>query len=162
MQPVSVSNTKQFFDAGQQQLNQDRYPVTLYFIGYRLLREGGELPRFPVKGRTIQAPPIGESIVLDNVIAKDLMSRSAVYDPRHGWIQSFTEDADLAKAVASAVQAGELTADRGLDVLRKIIRQSDLSTLSQEELEAELARRQTAAPEEEDKSTSSRAKSKGA
>lgn len=137
MQPTP---NKMFFDAGQRQRTADRTPVTLYFIGYLLVKDG-VLPRFPLKGRVIQAPPIGESIVLDNVLAADLMVRSQIYDPKIGWIQSFTEDPAIAKAIKQAYQDGRLTSAQTPADFYAALNAARVVELTDEQLEAEIERR---------------------
>lgn len=139
--PVMFSENKFFFDAGQAQRLNDRHKVTLYFIGYTLVSKDGVYPKFPVKGRIIQAPPIGESIVLDSVVANDLLSRSQVYDPKIGWVQSFTTDPAIAKAVKQAFDAGYVKFGDTVATMQKAIDSARLKALSDEDLEAELERR---------------------
>lgn len=141
--PVSFSQNKFFFDHSQPQRTADRRPVTLYFIGYELIDEKGRLPEFPVKGRVIKAPPVGESIVVNSVIAKDLMTRSQMYDQRIGWQQAFTEDPSIAAAVKEAYDSGRLQKGSGLASFTELMAKAQVQTISDEDLEKELERRKT-------------------
>ena len=139
--PVLFSDRKQFFDASQQQRLADRRRVTLYFVGYSMVGKDGRLPTFPVKGRAIQAPPVGESLELDSVVAADLMSRSQLYDPQIGFVQVFTEDPNIAKAVKAALESGAVSYGDSPKDARKLFENVKLNQIDDAALEAEINRR---------------------
>lgn len=140
---TQLSSEKQFFNRGEAQQVAQRNTVNVYFIGWKLLDEEGNTPTFPVKGRAIKMPPIGDFIQMTNVQFEDLRTRAQIWNHKTGqWIQVVTLDADLAQAVKSAYDNDMLGDD--LDTFTSIVRNAAVTQLSDEELEKELERRKAA------------------
>ena len=137
---VHPSAQKNFFNAGEAQAQTERARVRAYFIGWKLLGDNGKSPSFLVKGRKYDMPEIGGYIDIDEVHFEDLRGRSQMWDQKNGrWIDGVTTDGDLARAIKMSYDAGTL--GETLDNYMEIFQQSALSTLTDDELEKEIARR---------------------
>ncbi|APU89041.1 hypothetical protein Rctr85_012 [Virus Rctr85] len=115
----------------------NRQTVRLYFIGVHVLRDG-QPPLFNIAGRIYQMPPIGEWIDVDELVAKEIVSRTAWYTRDNpSPIPGVTTSPDIAAAVKAAYDSG--STDQ-LDV-RQMVSQHTIQNVDSAALVAELQRR---------------------
>lgn len=114
----------------------ERRQVRLYFIGTHTLRDGAP-PIVTVGQRVIQMPPIGESIIVDELMAKEITHRLDWYEANNpAPIPGVTTSAEIAAAVKAAYDRG----DDKLD-LRQMVAAESVKSVPVETLMEELKRR---------------------
>jgi hypothetical protein len=128
--------------------------VKIYFVGWRFMRQemkkvkvDGEMvdqptgryisPIYTVLRKPIQAPKLGEFIVIPELYAEKLIEASRAWVPNVGFVEAFTRDGDLASAVARKFeQDGE-----SIDVAKSLTVGNTLDALPTDMLERELENR---------------------
>jgi hypothetical protein len=130
-----------------------RGKTMIYFIGYKLGldAEGRLAVPLLVQGREYHMPPIGQGMEVDSLVASHIASYLRVYDPKVGFIDGVTTDATLAASVAAAFFRGALTVDDNYQHFTELVRDNALRNLTDEQLQAEIARRQNTPAEDTEK-----------
>lgn len=87
--------------------------IKLYFVGHELIMHRGDeefLPVFEVKGQAVTMPPLGEFIVVDEIMAKDLRFKSMYADSnginRYGLLTEEEGGAEIAAYLLKARDSG--------------------------------------------------------
>lgn len=115
-----------------------RPQVKLYFIGVNLLRgDKKESPIFNIAGRIYQMPPIGESLTVDDLTAKEIATRCLWHEKTGTPIPGVTTDPSIARIVKENYESGNI---KNLD-LRSVLAENAVKQVDTEALIRELRSR---------------------
>lgn len=104
-----------------------RRKVTLYMVGIELWRaHNGRIPPVHVKGAAFDLPELGRDMVVDEVLAKDLVFQTT-YLGKSALLTAEQGGEEMAQLILEAFESGEDVTQLDLTKMRRNMLASDLS-----------------------------------